>query len=426
MNQPTSAALAEMIQPTDARALGEAFVAGLAAATPDALAALLTEDVGLRDFTTDHLRALRGHDKVVAYLRSERETRPDWRVSPLSVVGSDERVAVEYRAQYTAEGRYQEEARSAFLQVRDGRVHTIDAYRTAPIPSAHRDAYIAPADLSDTEIGRLFEELQAAWDVRGYIPLTIDAWRSIRAGWGGSGDAHPGSNGIVDFNSPAEVADERIETAIDHFRRRGIGFTWYVSPFDEPRDLPERLERHGLILAGDTVGMARVGLAPRDIVVNPDVEIQEIDGNDEAAIEAQLQIYAECFHWTPAQLDERRPGFLEEYRTPQRRETERGYLACLDGRPVGTATLIYKVGLAYMGGAAVLPEARGRKVYASLLAYRLAEADTRGYHIAAIQAGPMSRPIVARHGFKPYMRRLIYGWMPQPDLAVIRSLVPQE
>lgn len=62
MNQPTSAALAEMIQPTDARALGEAFVAGLAAATPDALAALLTEDVGLRDFTTDHLRALRGHD----------------------------------------------------------------------------------------------------------------------------------------------------------------------------------------------------------------------------------------------------------------------------------------------------------------------------------------------------------------------------
>lgn len=424
---PTTATMTpQMEHATDPHALGDAFVVALDAAMSDALAALLTEDVGLREYTTDHLRGLRGRDKVIAHLRGERERLPDWRATRLSVVRDGERVAVEYRAQYTAEGRYLEEMRSAFLQVRDGQVHTIDAYRTAPIPSAHRDAFIAPADLSDVEIGRLFEEWQAAWDIRDHIPLTIDAWRSIHAGWGGSGDAHPGSNGIVDFNWPAEVADAKIEEAIDRFRQRGIGFTWYVSPFDEPRDLPERLERHGLLLAGDTVGMARVGLAPDDIAVNPDVEIQEIDGNDEAAIDAQLRIYAQCFHWTQQQLDERRPGFLEEYRDPKRRETERGYLACLDGRPVGAATVIYKVGLAYMGGAAVLPEARGQKVYATLLAHRLAEADARGYHIAAIQAGPMSRPIVAKYGFKPYTRRLVYGWMPQPDVAVIRSLVPQE
>ena len=426
MTFETPAAIAEMEQATETHALGDAFVAGLGAATAEALAALLAEDVGLREYTPDHLRGLRGRDKVVAHLRGEREAFPDWQVTRLSVVGDAERVAVEYRAQYTADGRYLEAMRSAFLQVRDGLVHTIDAYRTAPIPSAHRDAYIAPADLGDEGIGRLFEEWQNAWDIRDNIPLTTDAWRSIHAGWGGSGDAHPGSNGIVDFYWPAEVADAKIAEAIDRFRQRGIGFTWFVSPFDEPKDLAERLERHGLILAGDTVGMARVGLTPTDIAINPAVAVEAIRGDDEAAIEAQLQIYARCFNWTARQLDERRPGFLEEYRDPKRQAIERGYLARLDGRPVGTATLIYRVGLAYMGGAAVLPEARGRKVYATLLAHRLADADARGYHIAAIQAGPMSRPIVAKYGFKPYTQRRIYGWMPEPDLAVIRSLVPQE
>lgn len=426
MTFETPAAIAEMEQATETHALGDAFVAGLGAATAEALAALLAEDVGLREYTPDHLRGLRGRDKVVAHLRGEREAFPDWQVTRLSVVGDAERVAVEYRAQYTADGRYLEAMRSAFLQVRDGLVHTIDAYRTAPIPSAHRDAYIAPADLGDEGIGRLFEEWQNAWDIRDNIPLTTDAWRSIHAGWGGSGDTHPGSNGIVDFYWPAEVADAKIAEAIDRFRQRGIGFTWFVSPFDEPKDLAERLERHGLILAGDTVGMARVGLTPTDIAINPAVAVEAIRGDDEAAIEAQSQIYARCFNWTARQLDERRPGFLEEYRDPKRQAIERGYLARLDGRPVGTATLIYRVGLAYMGGAAVLPEARGRKVYATLLAHRLADADARGYHIAAIQAGPMSRPIVAKYGFKPYTQRRIYGWMPEPDLAVIRSLVPQE
>ena len=162
MTFETLVASAEMEQATETRALGDAFVAGLDAATAEALTAILTGDVGLREYTPNHLRGLRGRDKVVAHLRGERATFPDWRATRLSVVGDAERVAVEYRAQYTAEGRYLEEMRSAFLQVRDGRVHTIDAYRAAPIPSAHRDAYIAPANLTDEEIGRLFEEWQNA------------------------------------------------------------------------------------------------------------------------------------------------------------------------------------------------------------------------------------------------------------------------
>ena len=61
----------------------------------------------------------------------------------------------------------------------------------------------------------------------------------------------------------------------------------------------------------------------------------------------------------------------------------------------------------------------------TLLRRRLEGAHARGYHLAAINAEPMSRPIVERYGFNEYARNYIYGWMPIIDLEVIKSLVLQ-
>ncbi len=82
-------------------------------------------------------------------------------------------------------------------------------------------------------------------------------------------------------------------------------------------------------------------------------------------------------------------------------------------------------GIAYLGGSGVLPDYRGQRVYATLLRRRLEEAQQRGYHVAAINAEPLSRPIVEKYGFKEYARSYIYGWMPVIDVDVIKSLVPQ-
>ncbi len=416
----------QMTTTGETTSVGAAFVQALTASDPTALEALLTPDVGLREYATDHLRGLRGRDKVVRHFQDDRAAAPDMSIELLSAVGDEERVAVEYRVQYTLDDRYVEDFRAAFLRVRDGQVAVIDAYRTAPYPSAHRQGWIAPATLSDEQISHLFEEWEHGWDIREWLPPTMDGWGSLHGTRGGSGDPHPGSNGTDSFHWPAEVADQKIEEIIDTFRARGVGFTWRVSPFDEPRDLAERLERHGLILAGDHVAMARIGLEPSGIPVNPAVEIEVVDGSREEAIDDMLAISAACFHWTPEQVAERRPGYLERARDPKVREKEASYIAYLDGRAVGYGRILYVIGIAYMGGAAVLPEARGHKVYSTLLARRLADAHARGYHIAGIHAAPMSRPIVARYGFKPYARFLVYGWMPEPDLAVIKSLVPQE
>jgi predicted acetyltransferase len=51
-------------------------------------------------------------------------------------------------------------------------------------------------------------------------------------------------------------------------------------------------------------------------------------------------------------------------------------------------------------GGSTLPNCRGRGLYTAVLAARVQEAVQRGYRFLTIDASPMSRPIVARHGFR--------------------------
>jgi GNAT superfamily N-acetyltransferase len=224
----------------------------------------------------------------------------------------------------------------------------------------------------------------------------------------------------------AEEADAKIQTAIEYHRARNIGFCWFVNPFDTPGDLRERLEKHGLVFAGDQAIMARVGLDNRAIPVNPDLRIEVIDGSRDEVIEHALQICGRCFNWTQEQIDERRPAWLDRARNAEFRKTEVQYLAWLGDTPVANARVVFRSGIAYLGGASTLPEFRSRKIYSTLLRRRLEDAHARGYHIAAIHAEPMSRRVVSRYGFREYAKAYLYAWMPVMDIQVIKSLVPDE
>ncbi len=213
---------------------------------------------------------------------------------------------------------------------------------------------------------------------------------------------------------------------IEDHRRRNAGFRCFVNPFDTPADLRERLERHGLVLAGDEALMARVGLDHLDIPVNPAVQIEFIDGTKDESIEASLQIVGANFNWTKEQIDERRQQFFERIKSPQARERELHFLARLDGVPVADARVLLTMGVAYLGGASTLPAYRSQHIYSTLLRRRLEEARARGYNVAMIHAEPMSRRVVSKYGFKEYGRAYLYAWMPVIDMAVIKSLVPDD
>ena len=76
------------------------------------------------------------------------------------------------------------------------------------------------------------------------------------------------------------------------------------------------------------------------------------------------------------------------------------YLAFVDGTPVARASASFGRRAVSLFGGSTLPEARGHGAYRALVAARWQDAVDRGTPVLVTQASPMSRPILARLGFR--------------------------
>ena len=93
----------------------------------------------------------------------------------------------------------------------------------------------------------------------------------------------------------------------------------------------------------------------------------------------------------------------------------RGYFAYVDGgtEPVAWSYLVYLPDspIVLLGGAATVPEHRGRGIYSALVAKRLADARADGRRAAVIQAvRSTSAPICAKLGFREVCGLEFYAW----------------
>ena len=86
----------------------------------------------------------------------------------------------------------------------------------------------------------------------------------------------------------------------------------------------------------------------------------------------------------------------------QRPETIAIMLARLAGRAVGAGWIDLVPGSSFadLHGGSVVADVRGRGIYSALLAARAEIARQRGYRHLAVDAAPMSRPILERKGFE--------------------------
>jgi len=78
------------------------------------------------------------------------------------------------------------------------------------------------------------------------------------------------------------------------------------------------------------------------------------------------------------------------------------YAAYMDGQPACAGWIYFHANgqFADLWGGSTVPEHRGLGLYTAVLAKRVQEATARGYRFLTIDASPMSRPIVVRHGFR--------------------------
>lgn len=199
-------------------------------------------------------------------------------------------------------------------------------------------------------------------------------------------------------------ADEgNIERIIDeqvaYFASIGHSFEWKTYGHDTPPDLVERLVRRGFTTEEPETVMVLDLNSPPPALVEPlahDVrrisdtriirdilhDVQRVvfhDNEDES--QRHIESFAASIEAAPDQII--------------------FYAAYVDEKPVSAAWITFPPGSQFAGlwAGATLEAYRGRGLYTALLTARAQEAIRRGRRFLYIDASPMSRPIVAKHGF---------------------------
>lgn len=204
-----------------------------------------------------------------------------------------------------------------------------------------------------------------------------------------------------------ETADATILRVTQRFAREHKAYGWVVDPLTTPRDLPTRLETAGLQPIAQLAGMVLTDLAT-PIAAAPAVHVREVTPA-EMERDAAMMGRAYGMPVPAAAMFAKLMGF-PPIRT-------RAYFAYLDGpEPIAWSYLVYLPDspIVLLGGAATVPEARGKGTYTALVKQRLDDARADGRTAAIIQADrDTSAPICAKLGFRELCSLTVFAWSPE-------------
>lgn len=209
--------------------------------------------------------------------------------------------------------------------------------------------------------------------------------------------------------SCVHTTEAKVDATIAEVRQRveDAGYTrtvWAVGPSSRPANLGALLAARGFVPANrppfepEVTAMALTQPPPAP---PPNIETRPVRDFDEY-VEA-WHIAIEVFNESP----EDAAGWLAAAPAlwAQQDGVQRStYVALIDGAPVGFAFAMAGPDGLLMGGSGVRQAFRGRGAYRALVAARWQDAVRLGKPALVIQAGTMSRPILARCGFQEICR----------------------
>lgn len=184
-------------------------------------------------------------------------------------------------------------------------------------------------------------------------------------------------------------AGRRIQEELAAMASRGLAAEWKVHDLDSPADLKARLEALGLTCHHvEALMVLEVDSAQASEGTVEGVAIERLSGS---ALEEIVRLQEEVWKC-------RLPWLLDVLREM----TDPIYCARAEGRVVGSGWIDFHGGseFAQLCGGAVAESHRGLGVYSALFDVRIAEAKARGTRFLAVDAAPMSRPILERRGFR--------------------------
>jgi len=228
----------------------------------------------------------------------------------------------------------------------------------------------------------------------------------------------PGMNFVSFTFANERQLHDVIHQELDYFVPMNQPFTWKVYDHDLLPSLKEELLSHSFVQDDEPADVMVLDLnhAPAHLlypVYPEDTDIRRITTVNglKDVIHVLNSVYGNDNSWVNHRLGMhlRIPGYLS------------AYVAYVNNQPACVAWTYFPQGhFATLFAGSTVAEYRNQGLYTSLLATRLKEIRERGYPFAAVEAGPMSRPIVAKHGFQHLTTVWDYQWKTnQPQLEAV-------
>ena len=214
----------------------------------------------------------------------------------------------------------------------------------------------------------------------------------------------PGMN-FVSFTFANEPDLERvIDQQLDYFLPMEQPFTWKVYDHDLLPSLKDKLASRSFVSdGGDAVMVLDVKHAPNSLLEPVTADIRRINNLDglKDVIHVLDNVYGGQNTWVNDRLGGhlKIPGYLSVY------------AAYVEDQPASIAWTYFPRGhFATLFAGTTIAEYRKQGLYTSLLSVRLKEIRERGVQFAVVETGDMSKPIVAKHGFKHLTTVYDYEW----------------
>lgn len=215
----------------------------------------------------------------------------------------------------------------------------------------------------------------------------------------------PGMNMVAFTFANEAKLHHVIHRELDYFAPMHQPFTWKVYDHDLLPSLKDRLVAHGFAADEDpaAVMVLDVRNAPALLSQPVEADIRRIDTVDglKDIIHVLDKVWGGHHTWVAERLGRHLeiPGYLSVY------------AAYIDDQPASIAWTYFPRGhFATLFAGSTIAEYRKQGLYTSLLATRIKEIRERGYHYAVVEAGAMSQPIVAKHGFQRLTTVHDYKW----------------
>lgn len=227
--------------------------------------------------------------------------------------------------------------------------------------------------------------------------ITNDVVRFIRQA--------PGMNFVGFTLANESKLHDVIHQELEYFAPLQQPFTWKVYEHDRLPSLKDELISHGFSPDDDPAAVMVLDVKKADgsLFQPVQADIRRIDTREglEDVIHVLDKVWGGHNTWVNGRLGSHLqiPGYLSVY------------AAYVEDRPAAIAWTYFPRGhFATLFAGSTIAEFRKQGLYTSLLATRLKEIRERGYRFAVVEAGAMSKPIVARHGFQQLTTVYDFEW----------------